>query len=449
MKIPKIAIIGQPNVGKSTIFNALLKRRAAIVDSIPGTTLDLNSAFLKHKGYLVEVIDSGGIGPSEAIAKFAKEVKKQIQSVIEQADGFIFVTDIRNGLTALDKEIGEMLRSTGKKSILLANKADTMILERNKNEFFILGMGEPLPVSALQKRGIDTLRDEIITLIKELGFEEETDPEKNAPLKIAIVGKRNVGKSTLVNTFAKEEKVIVSEIPGTTRDAIDVRFQMEDEIFIVIDTAGLRRKKNPHDTIEIYSRMRTESAVKRADVVLFLIDALEKVSEVDKKIAEYLVEEGKPCIIVVNKWDLVKTKTTTGAYLKYLSKELPNLNFAPMAFISAKEGFNVWDTIKLAKELYKQSAVKLTTSVINKALDKIRNKWSPQVGRGGAFPKVYYGTQTASNPPTIAIFVNNPDLFNPSYLKFMENKLRDELSFKEIPLRINLRQRHLRKKDDK
>lgn len=443
-KIPQIGIIGQPNVGKSTLLNALLKRRAAIVDPKAGTTLDLNSAFLNYKGYLIELVDSGGVGMDKNTA-FAKEVQHLIQTVLKRADAFLLITDIRNGVTPLDKEIAQMVRATGKKVILAVNKADTRILEANKNEFFSLGLGEPVPVSALQKRGVDTLRDEIIDTVKKLGFTPPEDLIQALPLRLAIVGKRNVGKSTLVNSLAQEEKVIVSEIPGTTRDSIDVRFELDGEIFIAVDTAGLRRKRKPKDTIEIYSRLRTESAIERADVVFFMIDALENLSEVDKKIAEYLIKVGKPSIILINKWDLVKGKMTTDDYIKYLSKILPNLDFAPIAFISAKTGFNIWENVRLSKELYKQSNTKLPTSVINKALKRVREAQSPSSTSSG-IPRIYYATQTNTNPPEITMFVNNPALFSASYQKFVVNRLRHELSFSEIPLRLNLRKRQ-REKD--
>ena len=458
VNIPKIAIVGRPNVGKSTLFNALLKKRAAIVDRFAGTTLDRISGYFRSDEYLLELVDTGGIDKAAILKQKINasgslplriSMRCQIQIAFKQADVILLVTDIRDGVTPTDEEIARSLRRGNKPIVLIANKADTMELESDKSDFFRLGLGEPMTVSALQKRGLDDLRDKITTVVKKLGFQppdklaEPSAPtcsERSEPIKIAIVGKRNTGKSTLVNSLAREERVVVSEIPGTTRDAIDVRFERDGEVFIAIDTAGIRRRQRPGNAVEVFSRFRTESAIQRADVIFFLIDALEKVSEVDKKIAAAIVQSAKPCTILINKWDLVKNRTTPDDYLKYLNITLPALTFAPVSFISARTGFNITRTIRLSKELVRQNRLKVPTSQLNKVLQQIK-KISPPSAVAGKIPRIYYGTQTATVPPTITIFVNNPAFFTDNYQRFLINHLRKDLPFGEVPLRLEIRRR--------
>ncbi|MBI4834783.1 MAG: ribosome biogenesis GTPase Der [Planctomycetes bacterium] len=452
MKSPRIVIIGRPNVGKSTLLNSLVKKRVSIVDGIPGTTLDSVTSSFVHEGYRLELTDTGGIldtkmleGKSRKFGVFDKEMRLQILHAIKQADVLLFLMDIRDGITPLDKEIAKLVRPYHDHLILAINKADTASLENDAGEFYGLGLGEPILFSALQKRGLDTMRERIIEIIKSKGFVPDDGAKENEPLKVAIVGKRNVGKSTLVNNLAQMERMIVSEIPGTTRDSVDVRFEIDGEVFIAIDTAGLRRKAKPKDSVEVFSRMRTEFAMERADVILFLIDARERVSDVDKKIAETLVEGRKPCIIIINKWDLVPEGTTPDDYIDYLSRNLPSLKFAPISFISAKSGFNVKETIKTAQELIRQSKRKISTSLLNRYLDKIKNAYHPKA-KAGKFPRMYYATQTGNLPLTITIFVNSRRLFDNEYLKFVTNHLRKDLKLENIPVQLVLRQRERDKK---
>lgn len=440
MKSPTVTIIGQPNVGKSTLFNALLKRRMAIVDNTPGTTRDSLAGFCHYNNFILELIDTGGLTLTEKDTLFLA-IRQQIEKSIKQADLLLFLTDIRNGVTPLDQKIANLLRTKNRPLILVTTKADTRKFETDKDDFYALGLGEPMPVSALQKRGLTELLERIIRHIRKLGYSPiKYAPEKKEPLKLAVIGKRNVGKSTLVNTLAREERVIVSETPGITRDAIDVRFERDGKSFIAIDTAGLRKKQQARDAAEIFSRFRAESTIKRADVVLFLIDAQEPISRVDKKIGDFIIRHVKPCIIIVNKWDLVEKETSTNDYIKYLARTLIGLKFFPLSFISAKTNFNVWETISIAEDLFKQSGMKISTPFLNQVLQKIRKKREPTAKARGT-PKIYYGTQTGIHPPKFVIFVNDPTLFESNYQRYLLNCLHEELPISEVPLQIQFRQR--------
>ena len=438
--LPQVVIVGRPNVGKSTFFNALNRRRLAIVDKVPGTTRDRLSSFIAHQDVIFELIDTGGmLDELEGIISVA--VDKQIKTAIQRADLILFLVDIRDGVLPADKEIARFLRKQNKPVILIANKADTAKFETDVHEFLTLGLKEAMPLSALQKRGLEILLDKIVVVTRPIKTRAKAGSVKKIkPVKLAIVGKRNVGKSTLVNVMAQEERVIVSELPGTTRDAVDVKFVYEDTSFIAIDTAGLRKKTKLKEAVEVYGHFRTESSIRRAEVVLFLVDAREEMSRVDKKIARFIVESGKPCIIVVNKWDLVPENVTTASYQDYLNKTLPDLNFAPITFISAKNTFNVWPTISLSVNMVQQSLTKVSTPVLNKILQKIKSKLAPPE-RQGRTPRVYYATQKDVCPPRIIIFVNDPALFTPAYQRFLMKSLRAELPFSEVPFRIELRKK--------
>lgn len=447
------AIVGRPNVGKSTLFNALTRRRMAIVDAIAGTTRDRISTEITRDGLTIKLIDTGGFEPNSQQLLWS-EIRKQINTALDEADLIIFLADIRTGVTDLDMEISKALHHQDKPIILCINKADTMQLEKGLSEFRKLGWGEPLAISALQKRGLDELWEKL------KGFEPKapnietlnaTPPSRydigmeinasrsipNDALKIAIAGKRNVGKSTLVNNLAQEERTIVSPIPGTTRDAIDVLFEKDGEKFIAIDTAGVLRKSKLKDAVEIYSQQRTESAIQRADVVLFMLDARDKISDVDKKIAHSIVENYKPCVIAVNKWDLTKNRKS-GEYQEYLDSVLPALSFAPIVFISAKTGFNVDSIAKMSRELYKQAGIKIPTPGLNKVAEKIKSLL-PVAHRGAPIPKIYYVAQTGSFPPTITLMINNSALFSKQAIRYIQQQLRKELDINEVPIKVLLK----------
>ncbi|HLD36014.1 MAG TPA: ribosome biogenesis GTPase Der [Planctomycetota bacterium] len=462
-----VAIVGRPNVGKSTLFNALTRRRMAIVDDIAGTTRDRISAEVTRDGLTVELIDTGGFEPKSQKVFWA-EIRQQINAALNEADLIIFLADIRTGVTNLDMEISKSLHHQDKPVFLCINKADTMQLESGLREFRKLGWGEPLAISALQKRGLDDLWEKLRShdasgvgrqapetqdaKTRALGPTQNAQPmAPNAPrpLSIAIAGKRNVGKSTLVNNLAHEERTIVSEIPGTTRDAIDVLFEKDGQKFIAIDTAGVLKKKKLKDAVEIYSQQRTESAIRRADVVLFMIDARDKISEVDKKIANSITENFKPCVIAVNKWDLVAKTTLSGEYQEYLNTVLPAMNFAPIVFISAKTGFNVDSIIQMSQELYRQVGITIPTPILNKVAERIKASL-PVAHRGAQIPKIYYVAQTGSFPPTITLMTNNRALFSDQALRYIQQQLRKLLpihgvNISEVPINILLKSKHPRK----
>jgi GTP-binding protein len=435
MGIPQIAIVGRPNVGKSTLFNCLLAKRVAIVERFSGVTRDRISALLRLGDRTVELVDTGGMGiPAEPL--IAGKVQAQIEIAVAEADLLLFVLDVTEGLTPLDEEAAAFLRKSEKPVILVANKADNKRLTQEATVFYKLGMGEPFAMSAKNNLG----RSELLTLLEQrlqdtAPYAQEEEPE----MRIAVVGKRNVGKSTLVNTLAKAERMVVSPIPGTTRDAVDVPLKIGAKFVIAVDTAGIRKKRKLDDSVEFFSRVRTESAIRTAGVVLFLLDATANITRVDKKLASYIIEHGRPCVIVVNKWDLAG-ETPVEKFGKYIRKMLPNLSFAPIVFISALTGAKVLATVHVAAQLYEQASYRVGTGMLNRLIEEALVRRSPG-SRKGPRPKIFYATQARVNPPIVVLFVNNPKLFAKRYLRYIESFLRDRLPFSEIPLIIKLKPR--------
>lgn len=435
MSLPVVAIVGRPNVGKSTLLNALIKKRVSIEDPTPGTTRDRVSARASLEGQLVELVDTGGIVERDS-DPLAKEVQKQVDLALVSADVIVFVVDVRTGLNPFDEAIAVRLRRTDKPIILVANKVDTPGFRVGIPDFYKLGLGDPLGVSAKQKVDVDVLRERIVAALP-----RHADAEAIPTLNLAIVGRRNVGKSTLVNFLAHEDRVIVSEIPGTTRDAVDVRFERDGKVFVAIDTAGLRKRARVDSTIEKYTRIRTDQSIRRADVVLFLVDASETLSVVDKHLAQEIEKAGKPVVIVVNKWDLaVAKKVRTGNYVEYMNKVFPGIAYAPVSFVSAKKGTNIWSALELAEQLYLQDGAKVTTSAINEVLQRAQNERTAP-SPGGRIPRVYYGTQKGTHPPKIIVFVNYPEAFTEDYRRYLIGKVRQALPFKEVPVFLELRGR--------
>lgn len=443
MAMPVVAIVGRPNVGKSSLFNALAGRRISIVEPTAGVTRDRISTIVEMDDNYFELMDTGGYGV-EDIDDLTEHIESQINLAIERSHLVLFLVDVQASITPLDRQIAELLRKRNLPVLLAANKADTPREEEQAGEFFKLGFDEPICVSALHGRGLKELWKRIQDEISHIEIVRPAE----AVMKLAVVGRRNVGKSTFINSLAGEERMIVSEVPGTTRDAVDVRFERDGRCFVAIDTAGIRKKgKMSQNSIEFYSYTRALHSIRRADVVLFFLDAIAMISQVDKKLARTITDMYKPCIIVVNKWDLAKDRATTDQYGEYLDQLLPGLSYAPISFITAKDAKNVQSLLDLAAHLYKQAGAAVTTAQLNKALETITSERAPAARRKVGLPKIYYGTQVASRPPTLMLFVNDPAKIDENYQRYLINRLRELLAFAEVPIRLLLRHHHDSKKE--
>ena len=431
MALPVVAIIGRPNVGKSSLFNALAGEMISIVEPTAGVTRDRVSTFIGRDEKYFELIDTGGYGVVDS-DQLSEHIEQQIRQAIESANLVLFMVDIRDGVVPLDKKIAQLLRKNELDVIGVANKADTARLFPAAGEFSKLGFGEFLCISVKNNLNKAVLLDRVFEKVEHL---ESAKPPKPV-MKIAIVGRRNAGKSTLVNAIVGSERVIVSETPGTTRDAVDVRFEKDGKTIIVIDTAGIRKKSKIANSIEFYSYVRATWSIRRADVVFFLMDATLPVSQVDKKLARFITEEYKSCIIVINKWDLAKDSAVTSDYEEYLTKRLAGLKYAPIAFTTATEAKNVHSVLDLAAEIFKQTTTWIPTVRLNKAFEAIKAERGGAAKRKAGWPKIYYATQIAVNPITILMFVNKPELFEENYRRFIINRLRELLLVEEIPIRL-------------
>ncbi|MBN1347060.1 MAG: ribosome biogenesis GTPase Der [Phycisphaerae bacterium] len=436
MALPVVAIVGRPNVGKSSLLNSLAGRLISIVDPTAGVTRDRVSAICEIDETYFELVDTGGYGIEDS-DQLTEHVEQQIMYAVSQASLVLFVVDVRAGVAPLDKEVAQLLRRFELDVVLVANKADTEKHETASAEFYSLGFGEPMCVSAKHGRGRDELIQRILESARSAGGDRPSEPV----MRIALVGRRNVGKSTFVNALAGQERVIVSEVPGTTRDAIDVQFEIDGRSFVAIDTAGVRKKSKISSDVEFYSYSRATWSIRRADVVLFLIDATEPVSQVDKKLGAYIAEYDKPVVVVINKWDLAKGRASSEDYGEYLDKVLPELRYAPITFVTAKKTKNVQATIDVAQSLFNQSLMRVGTGRLNEALRHALDVRGPSSKRGAKPPRIYYATQVGILPPTLVLFVNNPSLIDEGYRRFLLNRMREHLPFKEIPIRLLFRAR--------
>jgi len=433
MPLPKVAIVGRPNVGKSSLLNMLARRRISIVEPTAGVTRDRVSALVEDAGRWFELIDTGGMDFKTG-QELAADVQRQIEYAIQEAAVVLFVADVVDGRTPLDVEVAQRLRRVKVPVIVAANKADTDRRDAGAAEFHSFGFEPVIPVSAKHSRG----RHELMAAILQRLPAEAAEAPAEVAMKIAVVGKRNAGKSSFINALAGSERLIVSEIPGTTRDAVDIRFEKDGLTYIAIDTAGIRKRKSIANDIEFYSLTRAMDSIHRADVVLFLIDAPTPVSQVDKHLGAAIQEAMKPVVVVVSKWDLARGRATPEAFSGYIDKVLPGLAFAPVSLVSAKDEENVLGTIDLARNLFKQASTRVTTGALNRVIEhavRLQQPPSPTA----RLPKVYFATQVATNPPTIVLFVNDPDLFGEDYRRFIEHRLREELPFTEVPVRLILR----------
>ena len=437
MSKPVVAVVGRPNVGKSTLFNALAGSRISIVEDTPGVTRDRVYAETNWRGRNFTLIDTGGIEPeSEDI--ILSQMREQANLAIEMADVIIFLTDIKQGVTAADQEIALMLKKSGKPIVLVCNKADNY--EKAKQdiyEFYNLGIGDPYPISAANALGIG----DVLDAIYEHFPEKDADEDDEEVIKVAVIGKPNVGKSSLINKILGENRTIVSDIAGTTRDAIDSYFENDKGKYVLIDTAGIRKKNKVNERIEKYSVIRSLLAIERADVCLMMIDANEGVTEQDTKIAGEAHEAGKGVIIVVNKWDEIEKETgTLEKYKKEVYAKLAYLSYAPIIFISAKTGQRVDKLFDMINDVAKQNAMRISTSVLNQVINEAIAIVQPPTDKGKRL-KILYGTQASTKPPTFVIFVNNKDLFHFSYERYLVNQIRKEFGLQGTPIRIIVREK--------
>lgn len=433
---PIVAMVGRPNVGKSTLFNRLAGRRISIVQDTPGVTRDRVYAEADWLNYNFTMIDTGGIEPeSENI--IVKQMRRQAQIAIETADVIVFIVDGKEGITPADEEVAGMLRKSKKPIVLVVNKVDSVKEEENAWEFYNLGIGDPVTISASQGLGLGDMLDRVVEHFDKDAASEEEDEY----VRIAMIGKPNVGKSSLINRLLGEERVIVSNVPGTTRDAVDSYLENELGKFILVDTAGLRRKSKVKEEIERYSVIRTLAAIERADVCILMIDATEGITEQDEKIIGYAHEMNKAIMVIVNKWDLVeKDDKTMDKFKKELQQNLKFLSYAEYLFISALTGQRTHKVLEMAKKCYDNYNKRVSTGILNDVISKaVLMKEPPVVGIKRL--KIFYATQVATKPPKFVFFVNDPSARHFSYERYLENQLRDSFDFKGTGIQIEYRER--------
>lgn len=432
-----VAIVGRPNVGKSTLFNVFAGEKISIIKDVPGVTRDRVYADCTWRGTTFQIIDTGGIEP-ESDDIILKQMRRQAMLAMDIADVIVFITDVKAGVTQSDLAVAEMLRKTKKPVILVCNKCDRVGKPPMElYEFYNLGLGDPIPISANGKLGIGELLDEIY--YKFDNVENEIEDEEN--IRVAIIGKPNAGKSSLINKILGEDRVIVSDIAGTTRDSIDTSFKNKYGKYILVDTAGIRRKNKVYDTLEKYSVLKAMNAIEKSDVCLIMIDATEGVTEQDEKIAGLAHEAGKGVIIVINKWDLVEKETNTMAvYKKKVYEKLAYLSYAPIIFISAMTGQRVNNIFEMINKVNEQNALRVPTGLLNDTLSEAIAITQPPSDKGRRL-KIYYMTQVSIRPPTFVIFVNSKPLMHFSYVRYIENHLRKQFGFIGTPIHMIIREK--------
>lgn len=439
MSLPTVAIVGRPNVGKSSIFNWLVGRKLAIVDAVAGVTRDRMIRVVEHEGSYFEVIDTGGVGIND-VDDLTSEIDQQIESAIRSADLILFVVDVRQGLAPLDELVASKLHGLNKPVVFVANKADETEHEWLASEFFPLGFDQPVCISAQNHRGKHDLLDAIVRRLPVAERDEVQQATASPEFKIAIVGRRNVGKSTFINALTESDRMIVSEVAGTTRDSIDVRVQVDGKTLILIDTPGFRRRKSVRTDIEFYSTHRAQRSIRYADLVLMFFDSAEEISKVDRQLVNYIEANYKPVMFVVNKWDLVADKIVTEQWADYLRHQFSTMWYAPIAFITAKDGRNIRKMLNHAQMLYKQSLWRVSTGTLNRLIRRAMLLHPPPVD-GSRRPRIYFATQVGTQPPTIVLKCSDPDSFPLTYRRYLLSVLRDQLKFGEIPIRMFLEKR--------
>ena len=437
MALPVVAVVGRPNVGKSTLFNKLIGQRLSIVEDTPGVTRDRIYSKCEWRNREFMIVDTGGIEPDTDDVILA-QMRRQAEIAIEKADVIVLVTDIRCGVTASDYAVADMLQKSGKPIVLAVNKCDNIgepPLEIY--EFYNLGLGDPFPISSTHGHGTGDLLDEIFKYFPE----DETEQYSDEYVKVAVIGKPNVGKSSLINRIAGEERVIVSDIAGTTRDATDTVIENEDGKFVFIDTAGIRKKSKVIENIEKYSVLRAYMAVDRADVCVIVIDAQVGFTEQDSKVAGYAHEQGKASIVAVNKWDTIdKTDKTMEEFKTKLQNDFSFMSYVPFVFISAKTGQRVPKLFEMINFVHQQNSIRISTGMLNDVLSYATTRVQPPSDKGKRL-KIYYMTQPSTNPPTFVIFVNKAELFHFSYQRYIENQIRSTFGLEGTPVRFIVRER--------
>lgn len=445
---PIVALVGRPNVGKSTLFNRLAGERIAIVDDVAGTTRDRLFGEAEWNGRSFHIVDTGGIDPAHGgktplsigSAEFIDDIRKQAQVAIQEADAVLFVNDGESGVTAPDREVAQILRRSQKKLpdgtfwppiFVVVNKSESRERRDQAAEFYELGLGDPYAISAIHGTSTGDLLDALVA-----AFPRQDEDEEDDSIKIAIVGKPNAGKSSLLNKLTGEERVIVSPIAGTTRDSIDSKIKFQGLDITLIDTAGIRRRGKIEHGVEQYSVLRAFKSIERADVALLMIDATTGITSQDAHIAGFILDEWKSCVVIVNKWDAIeKNNETMEEYTTRIQQELNFMDYVPILFISAKTGQRVDQVLPMALRVQEERLARLTTSTINEIIHKAQDA-HPHPGHAGRVVKMFYGTQVRSDPPTFLIYVNDPKLFHFSYIRYLENQIREKYGFIGTPIRI-------------
>jgi GTPase len=441
MSVPSVVIVGRPNVGKSSLLNWLAQRRVSVVDPTAGVTRDRVTFLMHEHDRYFELVDTGGMGFAD-VDDLTQDVEHQIDVALDTADVILLVVDARTGMTPLDRVVAERLRRVQAAKLLVVNKCDTPRLDDEVAEFFSLADAPLVRTSVTARRNRDELLEQIVRLLPP---EEETERSEGAglleepELKLAIVGRRNVGKSTFINALAQAERMIVSEIAGTTRDSVDVRFELDGKSFVAIDTPGVRKRKSLANDIEYYGLVRAKSSIRRADLVMMFFDATDTISRVDKQLVSEIEANYKPCILVVNKWDRgLEKDMTSEKWAEYLYHNFPGMRHAPIGLITAQTGRNVKQLINLAQSIFKQSRERVPTAQLNRVIREALDRNPPRYKKNRR-PKIFYGTQVAVQPPTIVLKCNDPTLFDAHWKRFLLGVFREHLPFEEVPIKLYFR----------